>query len=254
VIINKTLPKLNVYFKAILILLLFIILSFCIFALIKLFDLKVNPIVLENTLQITSILLALLIIKKRKIISFSMKRNHFKNYLNYFFQVIILVILLFFFDTCFHSFLIKVSLLLPPKDYIFSFGSLLHIVFLAPIKEELIFRGILLKEETLKNINRIFYILFASILFALYHFIFDINLFGLFIFSVVVSFLYVFNRSIIQVILFHIIINILAYFNVSSFFHEKLENQNPYISFLFIIPIIVLLIFVFKKIVINRVS
>jgi hypothetical protein len=92
-------------------------------------------------------------------------------------------------------------------EIIFNLILIFSIVFLAPVVEELFFRGYLLYKLRLK-INLKFAIVVSSIFFAILH----QNILGTFVFAVVMAFIYIKSNSLLIPMIVHSINNALAIF------------------------------------------
>lgn len=123
---------------------------------------------------------------------------------------------------------------------------ILNTVILAPILEEIIYRGFiinyLLPDKNVKYKKIVFCVFFVSIVFALihgnfewYHFVYH------FLFSVVISILFFYQRSVFMVILFHSFFNLsILFFNVNFIsLKEILQFEKEWY---FILSIIFLLL------------
>lgn len=132
-------------------------------------------------------------------------------------------------------------------DYFINFKNILLVVIIAPIEEELLYKGLLFNLILpIKKENNFFRIIitisFISFLFASLHLQFNANYIIHLLFSLITSIIYLKNRSLIQIIIFHMFSNLLVMLNISSFFNTF---NNSLSIFLFIISGLILNIFIF---------
>lgn len=104
-------------------------------------------------------------------------------------------------------------------------------VFLAPLYEEIIFRGAFLG-GLLKRNNRVVSVLVVSVLFTLFHVTYPVNttvmvnLIGVFLSSVVFSVMYLKTNSIIVPILIHSTFNLATFTFTTTLFHGLSVMEN----------------------------
>jgi membrane protease YdiL (CAAX protease family) len=90
----------------------------------------------------------------------------------------------------------------------FSFSFLFMVVIIAPILEELMFRGVLLRALLSKYSDKVS-ILISSILFALIH-IHPVQMFGALFFGLYFGYIFVKTKSLTTVVILHLIANLIG--------------------------------------------
>lgn len=93
------------------------------------------------------------------------------------------------------------------SNYLIHINRILVVGLIAPIIEDLIDKGVVLR-QFLKQYSPFFSIIFASFLFAVSHF--NESVLSLFVFSVIGGFLYYYTKSLGVTIYFHIVYNIIV--------------------------------------------
>ncbi|WP_244273559.1 CPBP family intramembrane glutamic endopeptidase [Blattabacterium cuenoti] len=125
-------------------------------------------------------------------------------------------------------------------------------ILLAPICEEVLFRGIILNGMLKNNIHPIKAILFSSFLFGLTH-MNPWQLVGGIIIGSFIGFIYFITSSIIDCILLHVFNNAFAIFTMFFFIKDEdpiFSKREINIEFILIIALIIIIsgsIFLFKK-------
>lgn len=138
-----------------------------------------------------------------------------------------LFLIYYFFNIFFDKILIYNGFIDKPIINNFDFIFFSTTVILAPIAEELFYRGFFINYlyDYLK-INKFFSIIIVSFVFALMHFDFSINFINHYIFSCVVCLIYLKNKNILSVIFFHICSNMLNLLNINFFIINYKFNIN----------------------------
>jgi membrane protease YdiL (CAAX protease family) len=137
-------------------------------------------------------------------------------------------VIYFIFSITLTSVFIKLNLLPPQKEVILPLKNIIIAIILAPIEEELFYRGILinilLNKKNHSKIRVLFSIIVISLLFSLFHMRFDVQFIQIFIFSIFASIFYLKKRNLILIILFHSTYNLLVVFNIKGYFVNTICN------------------------------